>query len=77
MTASHTDPYQLARDAAAAIAEASGVPSHDLALVLGAPFEFVGVEVFRLLGVLTVVGVCLFRRHHHVVQVWSIVWCHG
>src|SRR5690606_35405270 len=35
MTASHTDPYQLARDAAAAIAEASGVPSHDLALTLG------------------------------------------
>ena len=29
------DPYQLARDAADAIAEASGSPSHDLALVLG------------------------------------------
>lgn len=35
MTASSTDPYQLARDAAAAIAEASSVPAHDLALVLG------------------------------------------
>jgi len=35
MTASATDPYQLARDAASAIAEASGVPAHDLALVLG------------------------------------------
>src|SRR5699024_1018444 len=29
------DPYQLARDAAAAIAETSGVGAHDLALVLG------------------------------------------
>ena len=29
------DPYQLAREAASAIAEASGAPSHDLALVLG------------------------------------------
>ncbi|MFC7376587.1 purine-nucleoside phosphorylase [Brachybacterium sp. GCM10030268] len=35
MTESAPDPYLLARDAAAAIAEASGVPSHDLALVLG------------------------------------------
>ena len=35
MTASTPDPYQLSRDAAAAIAEASGVLSHDLALVLG------------------------------------------
>ncbi|WP_010549845.1 purine-nucleoside phosphorylase [Brachybacterium paraconglomeratum] len=35
MTASSTDPYQLARDAAAAIAEASSVSAHDLALVLG------------------------------------------
>ncbi|WP_114855613.1 purine-nucleoside phosphorylase [Brachybacterium sp. YJGR34] len=34
-TAVPADPYQLARDAAAAIAEASGIPSHDLALVLG------------------------------------------
>ncbi|MEE1616855.1 purine-nucleoside phosphorylase [Brachybacterium sp. J153] len=30
-----TDPYQLARDAAVAIADASGVPAHDVALVLG------------------------------------------
>lgn len=29
------DPYQLAQDAADAIAEASGAPTHDLALVLG------------------------------------------
>lgn len=35
MTTSAPDPYQLAREAAAAIAEASGVPAHDLALVLG------------------------------------------
>lgn len=35
MTDATTDPYQLARDAAAAIAEASGVGSHDVALVLG------------------------------------------
>ena len=35
MTDSASAPYQLARDAAAAIAEASGVPAHDLALVLG------------------------------------------
>src|SRR5699024_992786 len=35
MTSSVADPYQLAREAAAAIAEASGVPAHDLALVLG------------------------------------------
>ncbi|WP_422115120.1 purine-nucleoside phosphorylase [Brachybacterium sp. UNK5269] len=35
MTDSAPDPYLLARDAAAAIAEASGTASHDLALVLG------------------------------------------
>lgn len=35
MTSSAADPYQLAREAASAIAEASGVPTHDLALVLG------------------------------------------
>ncbi len=35
MTESAPDPYLLARDAAAAIAEASGTASHDLALVLG------------------------------------------
>lgn len=35
MTATTPDPYQLARDAAAAIAEASGTPAHDVALVLG------------------------------------------
>ena len=35
MTETPSDPYLLARDAAAAIAEASGVASHDLALVLG------------------------------------------
>lgn len=35
MTETASDPYLLARDAAAAIAEASGVASHDLALVLG------------------------------------------
>lgn len=35
MTESSVDPYRLARDAAAAIAEASGVGSHDIALVLG------------------------------------------
>ncbi|ATG51537.1 purine-nucleoside phosphorylase [Brachybacterium vulturis] len=35
MTSSVPDPYPLAREAAAAIAEASGVPAHDLALVLG------------------------------------------
>src|SRR5690625_4004949 len=29
------DPYQVAREAADAIAEASGAPTHDLALVLG------------------------------------------
>lgn len=29
------DPYQLAREAASAIAAASGVPQHDIALVLG------------------------------------------
>ncbi len=35
MSDSTPDPYLLARDAAAAIAEASGVGSHDVALVLG------------------------------------------
>ena len=35
MSDSTPDPYPLARDAAAAIAEASGVGSHDVALVLG------------------------------------------
>ena len=35
MTSPASDPYQLAREAAAAIADASGVPHHDLALVLG------------------------------------------
>lgn len=35
MTETASDPYLLARDAAAAIAEASGVDAHDLALVLG------------------------------------------
>lgn len=35
MTETAPDPYQLARDAAAAIAEASSVPAHDIALVLG------------------------------------------
>lgn len=35
ISAPSPDPYQLARDAAAAIAEASGVASHDIALVLG------------------------------------------
>src|SRR5699024_9738155 len=35
MTSSGADPYQRAREAAAASAEASGVPAHELALVLG------------------------------------------
>lgn len=35
MNTSTADPYQLARESAAAIAEASGVPAHDVALVLG------------------------------------------
>ncbi|EWS80754.1 purine nucleoside phosphorylase [Brachybacterium phenoliresistens] len=35
MNSPDVDPHQLSRDAAAAIAEASGAASHDLALVLG------------------------------------------
>ena len=46
MTASASDPYLLARDAAAAIAETSGVPAHDLALVLGSGWA----EAADLLG---------------------------
>ncbi len=46
-----TDPYALAREAAAAIAEASGSPTHDIALVLGSGWsgaaDLLGEELWR------------------------------
>lgn len=51
MNATITDPYALARDAAAAIARDSGISSHDIALVLGSGWggaaDLLGEEVWR------------------------------
>lgn len=45
----------------------------DVALVLRTPLEFVFAEMLGLLGMLPVVWVHLFGRHHHVVEVSCIV----